>query len=330
MKIDPTILSEAAKLYDLSISDLHPLGGMEGMALEFKRDHKDYVLKITPREKGDSDQARQIEEKSAFINYLAENGVRVAKPIPSPTGNWVEVHETEEKIYLISAATKAAGKHIEIYNSNQTSPAFFQSWGRVTGQMHALAKKYPNWKKDSDGGNTSAITDWKGEHQFFRGWCRHDGIRQKWVELGEKIESLPQTRQGFGLIHNDLHPWNFLVDARGQITVIDFDVCTYHFFIKDIAIALFFANWNGKPQKGQSKDTYLTNFFRNFMTGYSVENDLESLWFAQLPLFLRHHQILLHTVFTDEWEKPNPWQANTLKKWEHQILKDIPVVSILF
>jgi Ser/Thr protein kinase RdoA (MazF antagonist) len=331
MKIEPKILSKAAQLYNLSISDLRLLGGMEGMALEFRQGERDYVLKITPRDKGDSNQVRQIEEKSEFVNYLAENEVRVAQPIPSPSGNWVEVLETDEKIYLVSAATKAAGKHIEIYYSSQTSPAFFQAWGRVTGQMHALAKKYPYWQKNpDDAGSTSTISDWKGEHAFFQGWCQHDGIRQKWIELSEKIEILPQTREGFGLIHNDLHPWNFLVDTRGQITVIDFDVCAYHFFIKDIAIALFFANWNGRPPKGQAKDDYLTGFFRSFMTGYSLENDLEGFWFTQLPLFLRHHQILLHTVFSDEWKKPNPWQANTLQKWENQILKDIPVVSIQF
>jgi Ser/Thr protein kinase RdoA (MazF antagonist) len=141
---------------------------------------------------------------------------------------------------------------------------------------------------------------------------------------------MPKTRQGYGLIHNDLHPWNFLVDSQGEITVIDFDVCCYHFFIKDIAIALFFANWEGNPGKGRSKDDYLTNFFHNFMRGYSLENELEGFWFRQLPLFLKHHQILLFTVFTDEWKTPNPWQAKTLKKWKRQILNDIPVVNLQF
>ena len=47
MKIDPYILSQAAQLFNLHVSDLRPLGGMEGMALEFKRDGDAYVLKIT-------------------------------------------------------------------------------------------------------------------------------------------------------------------------------------------------------------------------------------------------------------------------------------------
>jgi Ser/Thr protein kinase RdoA (MazF antagonist) len=345
MKIDPKILSQAAQFYGIKISDLRVLGGMdgikisdlrvlggmEGMALEYKQDNIPYVLKITPKSKDNPDELEILEEKLGFINYLAENGVRVAKPIPSPSGQWVEVVESDELIYLVNAMIKADGRHVELYNLKHRKSSFFQNWGRVTGQMHALAKKYPFWQKKSVEGNPpTKITDWRDEHAFFRGWCQSDDVREKWIKLGDEIEKLPQTRDGFGLIHNDLHPWNFLVDTHGQITVIDFDVCAYHFFIKDIAIALFFANWNGKPTKGQPKGNYLTDFFRKFMTGYSVENDMDSFWFTQLPSFLKHHQILLFTVFTDEWKKPNKWQADTLRKWKHQILNDIPVVSIQF
>ena len=91
-----------------------------------------------------------------------------------------------------------------------------------------------------------------------------------------------------------------------------------------------FANWNGRPPQGQSKDDYLTAFFQNFMTGYAQENTLDGFWFKQLPLFLKHHQILLFTVFTDEWKTPNPWQSDTLRKWKRQILKDTPVVRMQF
>lgn len=331
MKIDPTILSDSAKLFDLRISDLRPLGGQEGMALEFNRGGRPYVLKITPKSKGNPEEVRQLEEKLQFISYLAENGVRVARPIPSPAGKWVEVFEDDHKIYLLNSLTKADGKHLDLYNPINGTPKFFQAWGQVTGQMHAAAKTYKSWQKEmGNSSRTSAIHDWKDEHRFFANWCQNDDIREKWMELGEKMEKLPLTREGFGLIHNDLHPWNMLVNTQGEITVIDFDVCTYHFFAKDIAIALFFANWSGNPGKGRSKNEYLTSFFQSFMTGYAAENDLGSFWFEQLPLFTKHHQILLHTVFSDEWKPYNKWQSDTLKKWKRQIINDIPVVKLQF
>ena len=99
---------------------------------------------------------------------------------------------------------------------------------------------------------------------------------------------------------------------------------------KDIAIALFFANWEGNPGKSRSKDDYLTTFFQNFMKGYDAENSLPEFWFSKLPIFLKHHQILLFTVFTDEWKTPNKWQLTTLQRWKRQILNDIPVVKLQF
>jgi len=66
------------------------------------------------------------------------------------------------------------------------------------------------------------------------------------------------------------------------------------------------------------------------MTGYSQENAIDEFWLKQLPIFTKHHQILLFTVFSDEWKTPNKWQSDTLKKWQRQILDDIPVVRIQF
>ena len=66
------------------------------------------------------------------------------------------------------------------------------------------------------------------------------------------------------------------------------------------------------------------------MSGYSQENTLDGYWFKQLPIFLKHHQILLFTVFTDEWKTPQKWQSDTLRKWKRQILNDTPVVTLQF
>ena len=332
MKIDPQILSKAAHLYGLDLPGLRPLGGMEGMALAYNQDDRDYVLKVTPKGVNNLEQVRQVEDKSRFVTYLSNHGVKVAKPVRSPEGNWVEIVITEEINYLVTAATRAQGDHVSLYDPTQSTSSLFQAWGRITGQMHHLAKKYPSWRKfPEDCEDPSPVFDWQEEHDSFLDWSKKDTpIQSKWIAIGDQIRNLPQTRDAYGLIHNDLHPMNFLVDEHGEITVIDFDVCCFHFFVKDIAIALFFANWIGKPSRGISKDAYLTRFLQNYMQGYAAENTLDDFWFGQIPLFIKHHQILLYIVFTDEWQKPNPWQSNTLRKWRNQILNDKPVVKIQF
>jgi len=330
VKIDPKILSLAAKQFGVELPKLHPLGGMEGMALEYRLGNQHYVLKVTPGGGDNPNLIEQIKARIKFISYLSDNGVALAKPIQSPVGNWVERIDTREGNYLVTASTKACGQHISLHNHKQSTPRLFQSWGRVVGQMHRLAKDYPSWEKIPINGNgNSLIMDWTDEYNHFKKWCQDEDIREKWCSLGDHLETLPRDRNGYGLIHNDLHPRNFLVDHEGVISVIDFDVCAHHFFIKDIAIALFFANWHGKSPVG-SKDNYLTSFFQNFMQGYSLENELDDLWFFELPSFVRHHQILLYIVFTDEWKNPNKWELNTLARWKRQILNDIPVVNLRF
>jgi Ser/Thr protein kinase RdoA (MazF antagonist) len=330
--LDPQILSQAAQSFGIDLSSLNPLGGMDGLALAYCQADHEYVLKVNPISKDDPGQAAQLAAKSDFIYYLAKNGVRVARPVHSPGGRWVETVHAEDQDYLVTAATRAQGAHINLYDRKKAGPDFFQAWGQVTGQMHHLAKAYPWWcKHPVEIEVPSPIHDWRQEFESFRRWSGDDTeIQAKWIELGESIATLPVNRESYGLIHNDLHPHNFLVDREGQITVIDFDVCTFHFFIKDIAIALFFADWVGKPARNQSRDAYLTSFTQNFLRGYANQNDLDDFWYGELPRFIKHHQILLYIVFSHEWTRPNPWEAKTLEKWRHQILQDIPVVKILF
>jgi Ser/Thr protein kinase RdoA (MazF antagonist) len=329
MKINPPILREAARKYHLELSELQPLGGMDGMALACNRGDSSFVLKVNPADINNPVQNAEIEEKLNFITYLADHGVCVAKPIPSPNGNWLEEIILEDKKYLVTAATKAQGEHKNLHNPQDFTPELFQTWGRTTGQMHRVARSYHSWRKyNKDGILISKIPDWKGEFHHFKDWCQVDKVREKWVNIGNQIELMPVNRDGFGLIHNDLHPRNFLVNKTGEITVIDFDVCAFHFFIKDIAIGLFFAHWLGNPGKSRSKDEYLTTYLQNFLEGYSKEFILDDRWLKRIPIFLKHHQILLFIVFSDEWKSPNKWQADTLHRWERQILNDIPVVKV--
>ena len=89
MKLTPKTLSAAAQSFGIGISALRPLGGMEGLACEFKQGNIFFVLKIVRADEQNPDQVQQIYEKLTFINYLSENGVRVTPPVPSPGGNWI-------------------------------------------------------------------------------------------------------------------------------------------------------------------------------------------------------------------------------------------------
>jgi Ser/Thr protein kinase RdoA (MazF antagonist) len=330
MNISEAAVSQAARLFGTELSRLYFLGGMDGSAYAFERDSQGYVLKVAPLPADRLEHLPRMAEKYDFVTYLAENGVRVARPVRSVNGNWVERVDVTEGSYLASAAVRALGHHMNGRNPAEASTPLFQKWGQVTGQMHALAKGYKTWRHEADGSRPqTCIMDWKEEYDSFYQACKDIRIREKWRDVGSQLEKLPQARDCFGLIHNDLHMQNFLIDD-GEITVIDFDVCSYHWFATDIAIPLFFADWTGAPKTEPARRTFLTGFLRDFMAGYNQANSLDEVWLKRLPLFLKHHQILLYIVFSNEWgKKPNSWQANTLKNWRHSIINDLPVIDFL-
>ena len=63
---------------------------MDGLAYAFERDNRGYVLKVAPLPADRPEHMPRLAEKYDFVAYLAEYGVRVARPVCSEHGNWVE------------------------------------------------------------------------------------------------------------------------------------------------------------------------------------------------------------------------------------------------
>ncbi len=206
--------------------------------------------------------------------------------------------------------------------------------GQVMGRMHALARAYPRWQKSTPGLDAppSQINDWQGEHAFFASWCQEPKIVEQWQKLYEPLAALPRPRDGFGLVHNDLHMWNFLyhpgAKAAHPITIIDFDVCAYHWFITDIAIAVYHGLTFDLRRSLAQREAYTRHFLQHFMRGYTLENTLDPAWFAHLPLFLRYREILIYIALSNEWpaDKRASWQVNMLSEKRGRILRGEAVI----
>jgi Ser/Thr protein kinase RdoA (MazF antagonist) len=67
--------------------------------------------------------------------------------------------------------------------------------------------------------------------------------------------------------------------------------------------------------------------FDQFMTGYKRETDLDARWEAMVPSFLSYRRLLLYTVFSQEWKRPNAWHAARLRAWRRGIVEGVPVVG---
>jgi len=123
-------------------------------------------------------------------------------------------------------------------------------------------------------------------------------------------------------VHNDPHIENLLYDGQ-TITLLDFDVANYHWFISDVAIALqallFFKA--GGMERPVSDPAAIEDFLTAFWRGYASENMLAPFWREQLDLFISYRRILLFCVMQG-WLATVP---ETRASWKAMILSEPPV-----
>ena len=87
---DREVLDTASRLFGVRKDALKLVAGYEGCAnpvYEYKRDGQPFILRISFRP---DRTAEQIKAELHFVNYLAEHGVRVSRPILSQNGKLLE------------------------------------------------------------------------------------------------------------------------------------------------------------------------------------------------------------------------------------------------
>jgi len=299
------------------LGTLRFLGGEDGDVYEGADAGGAFIFKLVP---SDADNIGKAEAKLDFARYLSDNGVRIARPLPSPQGKLLEILTLGDQVVIASKVTKAPGHHPTAENPREWNASLFRKWGRVIGQMHALTKHYA-------GGE--ALGQWDDEVDFMTGWCGDPDVKPHWQRMREHLLTLPRDADSYGLIHNDLHQFNFMFHD-GEITVFDFDVCGHHWFVTDIGIALFHALWAIPCHERQRRETFAAAFLTSFMDGYETENHLDEAWLQELPTFVQYRQLLLFTVFTDSWgaADASPYQRRWLQDTRRLIVDDVPVVSL--
>ncbi len=300
---DREVLGTASRLFGIRKDALKLVAGYEGCAnlvYEYKRDGQPFILRISFRP---DRTAEQIKAELHFVDYLAEHGVRVSRPMPSQNGETLETVQVRGIPLHIASFVKGKGMRVPDngYRYREDAPIeeYYQNWGRILGRMHALAKDY---QPASDQVKRPA---WFEIHKSrlmieTRVPSRLPVVRDRIRSLLEEVLSLPKDRNSYyGLIHGDFNDGNFTVDyTNGDITVFDFDDCCYFWFMYELASA-----WEGGIGRVmfrglEERKAFMDHYMEQVMEGYNRENSLSTEWLARLPLFVRLIQVeeLLHFV----------------------------------
>jgi amicoumacin kinase len=313
------ILQAAMQCYAIGKEHIHLLDSFESFIYEFERGADAYILRIAHSSRRSE---VLIQGEVDWINYLAEGSVSAARAILSENGNLVEmIEDGQGGAFLTTAFVKAqGGPPWDLW-----SPKLYETYGQLIGRMHALSKQYQPtrsaWKRPA----------W--DDDMFEFVARYlpgseSLAKKKYKDLCAAVNLLPKEKDGYGLIHQDAHGNNLFVDQNGQITLFDFDECTYSWFINEIAVILFYI-----VQDAEDWPAFTQEFMAHFLRGYGQACTLDPIWLKQIPNFLKIREIELYAVMHRDFDVTNiedEWCARFMQGRKSRIDQDVPYIDFNF
>jgi Ser/Thr protein kinase RdoA (MazF antagonist) len=327
-QIPASIFSELVARYGFTPAQMEYFSGghewSDGILFEYKEANPIILLKFMVMPLHDFFGIERLQERLRFASFLGKNQVPMVFPTSSQNGNLFEQIDDHEKRYVVYAMEKLPGGEV---GHPDDYPAFYFQWGQVIGHLHHVSQQFGKWQgsgtKDEKGRD---ILDWESEMRLFAKWCQDDDVRKKWYEIHDELKLLPQKRNNFGFIHNDPHRMNLLLH-NNQITLLDFDVANYHWFLNDIAIVWHSECMGLKFRKldAETIKACQAGMVKYFLQGYRSQNEFPDAELAPLSTFLQYRRIIMFTVFYNELLK----KPDSLKHWKEEILENEPVMSLL-
>lgn len=240
----------------------------------FKRQRQDYVLRFTHASERP---VAAIEAEVDYVNFLAEKGLRVAQPVRSLAGNYVEPVETSLGLFHAVVFEKVEGKQLDL---EELTPDQVISWGKALGELHQISTAYgkverPTWEEQ---------LEWVAEILP----AEEIAALQALDRLKSQLEQLYLHEENFGLVHYDFELDNILW-AGDQPGIIDFDDSAWYWFVADIVFAL--RDLFGDSAEGVDlQDEWLLYFIQ----GYRGVRPLDQEELKLIPLFLRVHNLIAY------------------------------------
>jgi len=312
------VFSEALKR--LGGGAAEPLDGFESFIYNFERGREELVLRI-----GHSLRRSEalILGEVDWINFLADRGAPVARAVRSERGHLVEaLDDGQGGSFLATSFVRARG--IPPYRRGWSS-GLTQDYGELIGALHDLSRSYeptePAWRRP----------EWDDPLMLDVERFLPEGdeeVRSAYREVLERIASFPRDGNSYGLIHQDAHGGNFLVDEDGGITLFDFDDCVYCWYAFDLAMVAFYRVCTlDEPER------ILRGFFPDFLAGYARRASLDPEWLRWIPDFLTLREIdlyaLLHRSFDVE-ALEDPWCVRFLDGRRERIMERQPFIDVDF
>lgn len=333
-RYDDSILSEALQRFGFSPGSLQPL---EGSAYVYRGliDNRSHILKITSGVWNTNEQItgstrEQLIAEIDFVLYLAKNDLPVSLPVLSKRGEWVEVIPLDEQTcFLAYCFEMVPGIMFPDADEVHFPDSVLVEWGRMSGRLNKLSARFQPDPR------CQRLPWYKNDLENFQELIPAEQtlVFQRHEEINQQLHSLPLDPESYGLVHGDIHHGNFFVDGGiegsfPKITLFDFDAAEYFWFASEVCVALI--NCLPLPRSNTAyRREYTLDFLCHFLSGYRLEKLFNQFWLDQIPLFLKHYELLNYAYYHKYWDISHltEHQEKVLLSYRQRIEDGTPVVA---
>ncbi len=308
------LLDRAAELFGVTGVNLEFIEISENVVYSYLLNGSRHILRLTHR---GGRSVKQVKAELEWVQYLHRKGAPVHNPVLSVNGQLTETLKTPDINFIVTSFEWLDGR---VLPDEELTDKFIGRWGQAIGKLHSLTKCYNPASSDYKRFEWYEDHDLINRHKYVP--PGHKLVLEKFDILVGKLKKLPINRDCYGLIHSDVHNENFFFHD-GEIALFDFDDCFYTWFSLDFATVWYCALYMDQGDGNRSK--FLKHFEKVFFTGYNKENDIDSFWVDQIPLFLQYQEMLLYIYFyrihdeNDLTEK----QKSLISRYRNRIENDI-------
>ncbi|MED4130202.1 phosphotransferase enzyme family protein [Shouchella miscanthi] len=297
------MLHEITKRYQLKDRQFVCIGGFYNHVFS----NGSHVVKVFHENQAKS---VQMEHEINVMTYMNQRGIPSASVFHSNRQRTFEEIMYCGERYFCFVQSRIEGETIAI---TDLSGGNIAEWSAQIGAIHHAGKAYSHyyplnhWHEESIVQTASIVLD--------------DTLQAVWLNVYKKLTSLTQDDSSYGLIHHDLHHENIRF-LGNKASIIDFESTIQHWYIYDLAIAIYHASLH--IEKDKRADWY--EWFSSIMLeGYQSTFSLEKKWVDELSFFIYYRQWYSYLYFQVHLEK-NEQVTQMLEKMKSYLAAEKTII----
>lgn len=288
IKIDKDIVTNLLSLYDFDLISFKEVSsaGVKNVCVFLDTNKGLFVLKVY---RNNNKKLKEISQEISFADFMRESSIPIPRVLLNNKGKFVSQKRIDGVVWTYVLMDFAKGEYL-----NHDQYGFMSSMAKYQALMHKttggfkIVGKTRTLKNEID---DFVCYDKKAEEFLKENWfyLRIRKVINNTIfilknNLGE-IKNLPS-----GLVHMDYESDNILVNKNRITAILDFDDLSYHPFVADIGISLWWWLF-------MNKDKDCKALLNKYLKEYQKHNKLSKKEIEYLPLFIQMRNI--HVLMYD-------------------------------